>query len=66
MATNLHIDEELLSEAKRLGGHPTKRETVDAALREFIERRKRREVIELFGAIDFASDYDYKRERQQR
>ena len=66
MATNLHIDEELLSEAKRLGGHQTKRETVDAALREFVERRKRREVIELFGAIDFANDYDHKRERRRR
>lgn len=66
MATNLHIDEELLTEAKRLGGHRTKRETVDAALREFIDRRHRREAIELFGAIDFRPDYDHKRERQQR
>jgi len=66
MPTNLHIDDKLLNEAKRISGLRTKRETVDAALREFIARRQRREVLELFGAVEFQPDYDYKQERRRR
>jgi len=34
MPTNLAIDGQLLEEALRIGGKPTKRETVNEALRE--------------------------------
>ena len=36
MPTNLNLDDRLLAEAVRLGGRRTKRETVDAALQEFV------------------------------
>jgi len=64
--TNLHIDSDLLEKAQRIGHHRTKRETVNEALREYIERRKRMESVNLFGSIEFAADFDYKRLRKAR
>ena len=52
MPTNLHIDPELLEEAQRLGRHRTKRETVNEALREYIQYRKRLEAVKAFGTIE--------------
>jgi Arc/MetJ family transcription regulator len=65
MATNLHIDEKLLAHALKAGGHKTKRETVDEALREYIRHREQKRVIELFGIIDSDDDYDYKTQRRR-
>jgi hypothetical protein len=66
MATNLDIDEHLLSEAVELSGETTKKGTVNLALREFIQRRRQLRAIELFGTIDFDPTYDYKRERRRK
>ena len=66
MPTNLHIDSDLLEQAKRLGHHRTKRETVDEALREYIQYRKRVEAEKAFGTVDFDPDYDYKKMRNAR
>jgi len=65
MATNLAIDEKLLIEAQKIGGHKTKKETVNQALKEYIQRRKQSEVISLFGKIKYEKDYDYKRYRSR-
>ena len=66
MPTNLALNDELIDEARRLGGHRTKRQAVNEALEEYVARRKRREVVEIFGSIDWDPDYDYKAERQKR
>ena len=66
MATNLMIDDALLNEAKELGGFRTKRETVDGALREFIQRHKRLEIMNLRGLIEFDPAYDHKAARKRR
>jgi Arc/MetJ family transcription regulator len=66
MATNLAIDDGLLKAALAIGGLKTKRETVNMALDEFIQRRKRQEVIGLFGKIEFDKRYDYKKARGKR
>ena len=66
MPTNLELDDALVAEAKRLGQHKSKREAVNQALREYVARRKRRRVLDLFGKVDWASDYDYKAERRRR
>ena len=66
MPTNLAIDDRLLGEAQKLGQHRTKRETVNAALDEYIKRRKQQEILSLFGRIDYHDDYDYKRERKSK
>ena len=65
MATNLMIDIELLNEALEAGGHRTKRETVNEALREYVNRRRCAEVLTLFGTIDYDTDYDYKKSRNR-
>ena len=66
MPTNLAIDDQLLREALTLGGHRTKRETVNEALREFIQRRQRLELTKLVGKVDYDPRYDYKKERRAR
>ena len=66
MPTNLFIDDSLLREAIRLGGHSTKRQTVNEALREYIQRRKRLAVLRVFGTIKFDPNHDHRRERLRR
>jgi Arc/MetJ family transcription regulator len=66
MPTNLALDDDLLAEALELGGHRTKRETVNEALSEYIARRKRLAAIDAFGTFDFDPEFDYKRERRKR
>ncbi|MEU4270488.1 type II toxin-antitoxin system VapB family antitoxin [Streptomyces sp. NPDC026092] len=43
-ATQIDIDDEALAEAMRLSGARTKKETVNLALREYNERRRRTEA----------------------
>ncbi len=66
MPTNLALDDKLLNEALRIGGRRTKRDTVNEALQEYIQRRKRRDFVKLFGTIDFDPAWDYKKARQKR
>jgi len=63
--TNLAIDDRLLNEALRVGGRRTKRETVNEALAEYVQRRKRRRFTRLFGTIDFRPDWDYRKARRR-
>ncbi|HEX5715647.1 MAG TPA: type II toxin-antitoxin system VapB family antitoxin [Thermoanaerobaculia bacterium] len=65
MPTNLAIDDELLDEALRVGGHRTKKATVTEALQEYIRRRKQVEILDLFGQIDYDPEYDYKKQRSR-
>ena len=66
MATNLALDDDLINEARRLGGHKTKRETVTVALREYIQHRKQMQILELSGTIPYDPGYDYKAARWRR
>ncbi len=66
MATNLALDDSLVEEARNLGDHRTKRAAVTDALVEYVNRRKRRRILELRGKLDWDSEYDYKAERRQR
>ena len=65
MATNLAINDQLLNSALEIGGFRSKKDTVNAALEEFIQRRKAEEVINLFGKIEFDENYDYKKMRSR-
>jgi Arc/MetJ family transcription regulator len=65
MATNLAIDDQLLSEAQRIGGHRTKKATVTEALEEYIQHRKQARIVELFGTVAFDPKYDYKKQRRR-
>jgi Arc/MetJ family transcription regulator len=66
MPTNLNIDDALLDEAVKLSGKRTKRETVNAALTEYVSRRKQRRILELFGKLEWNPRFDYKKERERR
>lgn len=63
MATNLALDDKLIDEARRIGGHSTKKEAVTAALDEYIRRRKQVQILKHFGTVDFDPAYDYKQHR---
>ena len=65
MATNLAINNELLDFALKIGGYKTKKDTVNAALEEFIQKRKADDLINLFGKIGFDDTYDYKKLRNR-
>lgn len=65
MPTSLAIDDRLLEEAQRIGGHRTKRATVTEALEEYIQRRKQARILELFGKVDFDPKYNYKKQRNR-
>jgi len=64
MATNLSIDIKLLDEALVISGLKTKKDTVNQALTEFVQRRKQREITSLFGNLPQDADYDYKKGRK--
>ena len=66
MATNLAIDAKLLEEAVEVSGAKTKKAAVTLALEEFIARRRQAKLRQLFGQLEWASDYDYKAERSRR
>jgi Arc/MetJ family transcription regulator len=66
MATNLALDDKLIEEARRTGGHKTKKEAVTAALDEYVRRRKQLRILEEFGNVDFDPKYDYKAERRRK
>jgi len=66
MATNLAIDDRLIEEARRTGGHRTKKEAVTTALVEYIRRHKQQKILADFGTVDFDPSYDYKAERRRK
>ena len=53
MATNLDVDLQAIDELIRLGGFRSKREAVDAAVREAIAYRRQLKAIDVLGAIEF-------------
>lgn len=65
MATNLALDDALIDQAVKAGGHKTKREAVTAALQEYIKLQGRKRFLELEGTIDFDPTWDYKAARRR-
>jgi hypothetical protein len=65
MATNLKINDSLLTEVMKLGKHKSKREAVDTALAHYRRSMKAEGLIKLFGTIDYDPSYDYKAERRR-
>lgn len=66
MPTNLALDDKLVEEAKKLGKHRSKKDAVNEALAEYVTRRKRKQIIELFRTMEWDPSYDYKAERKRR
>lgn len=65
MATNLDIDQDLLEEAVSIGRHRSKKAAVIEALQEYVARRKQMKVLDLFGSIEYAKGYDYRKQRRR-
>lgn len=66
MPTNLALDDRLIDRALKVGRHQTKKAAVTEALREYIARHEQARIVDLFGTINFAKDYDYKAQRRRR
>lgn len=66
MATNLAIDDRLLNEALKVGHFKSKKETVNTALLEFIQKRRQKDILSFFGSMDFDETYDYKKARSRK
>ena len=49
----------------KVGGHRTKKDTVNEALREYIQRRRQSEILKLFGTVEMDPSYDYKKQRRR-
>jgi Arc/MetJ family transcription regulator len=64
MRTNIVLDDALMEEAMTLSGVKTKKELVSKALQEFITTRKRLNLLDLDGKIDFSKNYDHKSLRE--
>ena len=58
MRTNIVLDDRLVAEAMKLTKARSKREAVDLALRELVNRRRRRNVLDLVGQDLIAPGYD--------
>ena len=66
MATNLALDDRLIDEAVEIGHHPSKKAAVTAALKEYVKARRRLNILDWVGAVDYYDDYDHKNLRRAR
>jgi hypothetical protein len=56
------VDSKLVEEARRCGGHKTKKEAAVRAFEANIRHHKQMRILEAFGTIDFDPAYDYRAE----
>jgi Arc/MetJ family transcription regulator len=63
MRTNIVLDDELVEKTMEYSHAKTKREAVNVALREYVDSRERRRILEMFGSDVIDPDYDYKAAR---
>ena len=55
------LNDKLVEEAFKFSQSvSTKRELIEVALREYVDDRKRKNLKDLKGKIEFSDDYDYK------
>ena len=66
MRTNVVLDDDLINEAIKLSEVKTKKDVINVALREFVATRKRSNLLELEGKIEFSDNYDHKALREGR
>ena len=65
MRTNIEIDDELMEEALRRSGAPTKRAAVEEGLRLLIQTRRQAGIRRLRGKVKWEGDLDAMRTRRQ-
>jgi len=65
MATNLQIDDKLITRAVKLGQHRTKKAAVTQALQDYIRHLEQQDILALFGTVNYKPDFDYKKQRSR-
>jgi metal-responsive CopG/Arc/MetJ family transcriptional regulator len=65
MLQPIDINNDLLAQATQLSETGEPSDVIETALREYIERRQRLKITELFGTIDYDETFDYKTQRQR-
>jgi Arc/MetJ family transcription regulator len=67
MRTNIVLDDKLIEEAFKFSQTiSTKKELIEMALKEYVNNRKRKNLKELKGKIEFSAGYDYKKMREMK
>ena len=66
MRTNIDIDDALIDEVMRVAKVKTKKEAVHLALEEFLKVKKKKDLFDLAGKVEFENKYDYKALRRTR
>ena len=64
MRTNINLDDSLVDEAFKLSRARTKKDLIHQALMEFVENRRRLNILDLEGRIEFSEGYNYKTMRE--
>ena len=62
MRTNVVIDEKVMKKAKNYTGLKTKKEVINYALQELINRKERKEILKLAGKLHWEGNLDEMRE----
>ena len=65
MATNLNIDIKLWEEVYQIGNFKSKKEAVNVALKEYIQRHRQKDMLKFLNKVDFDKNYDYKKARNR-
>ena len=58
MRMNIEIDEKLMAAAMKAGGHSTKKETVEAALKMLVRKRAYQALLALGGKVRWEDDLE--------
>jgi Arc/MetJ family transcription regulator len=66
MQITLNLDEALIDEALRLTDLSTQEELLTLALRELVQSRQQKNLLDLAGQIHFLPDFDHKALRETR
>ncbi|MEN3146714.1 type II toxin-antitoxin system VapB family antitoxin [Neorhizobium sp. IRAMC:178] len=66
MRTNIELDDELITEAMELTGLPTKKATVEQALRDLVRIRRQMRAVDNLEGIGWDSDLDEMRKDSAR
>ncbi|CDZ29355.1 type II toxin-antitoxin system VapB family antitoxin [Neorhizobium galegae] len=66
MRTNIELDDELITEAMELTGLPTKKATVEQALRDLVRIRRQMRAVDNLEGIGWDGDLDEMRNDSAR
>ncbi len=66
MQVTLNLDEALVNEALQLTKLTTQEELLNLALSELVRSRRKKNLLDLAGQIQFAPDFDHKALRETR